>query len=261
MKFNSNIVLIASLVALFTGCASRPTVQESELTSIRSVAIVGFSVLSEVPDPLAGMAGGSSMGMGLAPSQNTFAKQSDFAAKILKGFSEDLQRQLRWTTLAPDVLVRNDVYGDLYVDRMKNWQNKTTPDKAFQIHFVKNVLPISDSNDFTPLVRDRMIETLKVDALIEVEIKNQLSSSFSVNNLGSKKGESVVQFRVYKKGVASPVWEDRAAKGPASNKSLGFGFGNYTSAQEPSLFSMYEESAHFAATELLNRRDVLGQKN
>ena len=254
--------LTMTLFAAYTliGCASKPVVQENELKSIRSVAIVGFTVLSEVPDPMASMAGAGGMGMGLAPNLNTFAKQTDFAAKVLKGVSEDLQRQLRWTTLNPEQQIRSDAYGDLYVERMKNWQNKMTPDRNYQIHFVKNVLPAADAKDFTPLVRDRMIENLGVDALIEVEIKNKLSSPLSINNIGSKSGESVVQFRVYKKGLAKPIWEDLSAEGPASNKSLSILMGSYNSSQEPTLFSMYEESAHLATTELLNRRDLAAEK-
>lgn len=227
---------------------------------IRTVAIVGFTSLNQVPDPFEGVGPATRMGV---PTLNTFAKMTEHADRQLKNFGEALTKEMGWKVKPTEQVFAHEGYQGLYLDRMKNWKNTTTPDPAYQIHFAKNVLPVKESDLLTPDVRDHMMDNLKVDALVTVQITSSIiKPRLSVGNLGigGQRTQSKVILKVYRKGMPDAVWLDAHAEGIESKEVLSLGWGRWEISMEPKLFSFYLKSAQDAQAALFDRRFAKDKK-
>lgn len=250
-----NRLLICVTALGFFGCSTPPAKFNAEQARpVKVVAVVGFTSLNQVPDPFEDVA--PKMGMAV-PTVNTFAKMTEHADKQLKTLSAALGKEMGWRVLTPEQVYSQNVYQSLYSDMMTNWKNTRTPNPLYQIHFAQKVLPISQSDLFTQDVRDNMMEKLKVDALIMVQVKSSIvKPKFSIGSLGigGQHTKSEIILKVYRRGFSEAIWIDENSEGPESEEMLTLGWSRWNISMEPKLFSFYEKSAVDAQKSLFDRR-------
>lgn len=251
-----NLVLCFVGFIYLGGCATPPAKYDPQSArEIKHIAVVGFTSLNEVPDPMEGLKLKTMAGV---PTLNTFAKMTEHAQGQYQNFLAALNKEMGWKVVPQETVFKASSYQGLYANRMKDWKNITTPDPKFQIHFLEKVFPYHETELFTHDVRQHMMEQLKVDALAFVEMKSEIirpKLSLGSLGIGGQRTQTSVKMKIYRKGSKEePIWQDLHAEGPKSKEVLRLGWTSWDISMEPRLFEFYRKSSLEGTQALFQRR-------
>lgn len=203
---------LLSGVSLLTSCGSLKVRDKnaSELGSIKTVALINLDVTEPRPKELA-----LNLGSGNVEGDRAMGMSQQKSAHVERLYNE-LQRaiaiNLKWKVIDKGTMTSNPGFKAAYEKTMKGWQNKM-PAGAGSVQFTtKDTLDYDSPRILDFAGREKLIQDLKVDAIIAAKVHVSLAGT-SIMGFGPRKPFSVLSFAVYKKGIEKPVWFDGNVEG------------------------------------------------
>jgi hypothetical protein len=208
--------------ALLTGagCGSLKIREKDDqaLRQIKTVAVVAFSEYQPAPKKLilnlsksdsAGSSGG-----GVVP------QQSEHVDEMYRDLAASLTRNMNWKVADKKSMRSNTGYIRAYKETMEGWQNKVPPGEGEKLFLVGGLMDAECLRILGPQGRDRLLEDLKVDAVVVAQVRVGLNGN-SMVGVGDLYPQARVSFQVYSKGKEEPVWFDGEIAGEQSHESVG----------------------------------------
>lgn len=211
------ILLIAPL--FFLSCASTRKLETTQIKSVRSFAITGFSAYL----PFSNL------------SSNAAVKHSAATDEMYDSMGSKMSAFLKAKAIKRSDLVTQPAYVKAYDATMKGFQNKNI-DMSSMRYEVDKVM----DNDCIRLLdvtgREQLMKALNVDALVSLEVRVSLAG-MTVMGLGTRKPQTQVFIQMFKRGIETPIWFETLV-GETSNESVGAtGFINEDKLRELALAS------------------------
>lgn len=207
-----NCSLVVATIIGLTACGSlkRRDVNQSEIRSVRKVAIAAFSF----EQPQAGLAK-------LAGEKNYVPSESNDALLALHDAAKTLQSKLRWQILNVDTMRANEAYKKAYASKMEGFQMGKMPPQGKEF-IAPGVMDAQSIRRMKPAERDELMKALGVDAIMEAKANIGFASKgVKVMGVGSRYPQAILHFFVFKKGVEQAVWFEGQIEGVASETSVG----------------------------------------
>ena len=235
MNISKNIKLIMlSFLILGTGCATSK-INEAEVSKVKKVAVVAFS--ANLPasqklslDVMSGKTSGEQGG-------NLLTETSLTINQILHHINQSFIKNKNWQVLETNTMKMNPAYIQAYKSTMDGWQNKMPAGAGTKDYVVKDVMDKDGLRLLGPEGKKQLIQALKVDAVIAVNVTTNLEG-FTVMGIGKRKPQSSVLIQVYNENEDSPIWFE-SFKGDESEDSVGMtGFIDEEKLQTLSLASV-----------------------
>ena len=130
-------------------------------------------------------------------------KKSNHLDEIYPSVVASFQKQ-GWTMLDFSAVTGNAAYVQTYKDTMDGWQNKVPPNKDTYRFVSSRVFDYDGLRILGVKGREKLMNDLKVDAIIGVSIDSRLESQQLVGAL---------VFQVYGRGSDNAIWFDNNVQG------------------------------------------------
>jgi hypothetical protein len=132
---------------------------------------------------------------------------SDHVVTIYDALAERLATKLGWTVVPRGDMIANDIYVADYDKTMKGFQNKMLPGDGYNQYAIDHVLDHDSPRILDTGGRDKLIDALRVDAIVVVQVRVEFTG-MSIGGLGGRHPQAIVAFDVYTKGKEKSVWFD-----------------------------------------------------
>lgn len=221
MKLGYQLILGAALcwVALqTTACAVNQKQKDQDAVSkVKTAAFTSFAADFPAANQLGfnlnsgklgATAGGSMMSQQLPEADELYEK-------IRTGFA----KKMNWKVLTNQQMRFAPAYKDAYKSTMEGWQNKMPPGSGMNRYVVDGVMDFDSARILDKAGREKLMNDLRVDALIAVWSSTHLSGT-SVMGIGSKKPQTTLHIAVYGRGSEQPIWRE-ALQGEEIKESVG----------------------------------------
>ncbi|MEZ4816232.1 MAG: hypothetical protein R3A80_13685 [Bdellovibrionota bacterium] len=217
-RINKSLKIIpqSGLIALFTlsscGTFKVRNKDNAQVSSIKTVALVGMDVVEPVPKELGLNLGSGKVEADSAGGIGKFQQKSSHVEAMYQELHRALGLRLKWKVLPKQSMINNAGYKAAYTKTMKGWQNKMPPGQNQAQYVVEDVLDYDALRIMGQDGRDKLISDLGVNAIMVAKVYITLGGT-SIMGFGPRHPKSTLTFQVYKKGIEAPVWFDGNVEG------------------------------------------------
>lgn len=192
-------------MSLMSGCGSlTKKVEVEQVKQVKSFALVSFSAF--LPS--------SVINLKLHSIEHSIATD-----RMYTSLAEKFANTLNAKALPKEKMIENIAYKAAYKQTMEGLQNKALPPEGIRHFQNANVMDKDCLRLLDYTGRNQLMKALNVDALVGTEVTVTLEG-FTVAGIGSRKPETRVFFRMYKRDVEDPIWFE-TLKGLRSEESVG----------------------------------------
>jgi len=211
-------IFILSALAL-NGCGSLTHKKDDQaLAQVKKIAVVAFTA----DEPASASIGFNlnSHQAGAVAGGSIIPQHSDSVKQMLVELQNAFARNMSWSVLAEDAMIKNPGYVSAYHNTMDGWQSKSPPNAGLNRFLVEHVMDSDSLRILGPEGRDKLITDLGVDAIAVGKV-NVVNSGTSIMGIGSRHPQANFSFTLYTRGKEDPTWFEGQIKGDESTESVG----------------------------------------
>ena len=211
-----------ALALIVSGCSTL-NVQKDQVAKVKTVAVVGFSIIQDVPvTPTISLAFGSKDNSMSSGFNGALCENRSHAQLIEKNLTDHLAKDMGWKLVDAVVVQKSPI-----IDQTLQWQHSNgrplqmIPSKT-KCYTDENIPEAFAFERKSLEERRQVMKDLGVDAVIVAQVRVELENSSILSIVGGAEYQprSTLNFAVYNAEQEDPIWRDTWARGEPEEKGI-----------------------------------------